>query len=159
MYEDDQFERVITSYFLEIFTSERAEDRETVSKALNLQVTDEMNNNLITIPNQEEISEAAFDIHADKVSGPDGFSASFFHINLDYIAKDVVDEVQRFFQIWHHATRDQQYPHSTHPENSNAKSVKEYRPIALCNVYYKIISKIITKRLQPILNSIISENQ
>ncbi|XP_022569212.1 uncharacterized protein LOC111212078 [Brassica napus] len=35
----------------------------------------------------------------------------------------------------------------------------EYRPIALCNVYYKIISKILTRRLQPLLLTIISENQ
>ena len=35
----------------------------------------------------------------------------------------------------------------------------EYRPIALCKVYYKIISKIFTRRLQPLLSSIILENQ
>jgi len=35
----------------------------------------------------------------------------------------------------------------------------EYRPIALCSVYYKIIAKLLTKRLQPILAAVISENQ
>ena len=37
--------------------------------------------------------------------------------------------------------------------------VADYRPIALCNVYYNIISKILTKRLQPLLSDIISETQ
>jgi len=34
-----------------------------------------------------------------------------------------------------------------------------FRPIALCNVVNKIISKIITKRLKPLLPTLISEEQ
>ena len=39
------------------------------------------------------------------------------------------------------------------------KTVADYRPLALCNVYYKIISKVITRRLQPVLDFIIAEKQ
>lgn len=45
------------------------------------------------------------------------------------------------------------------PKITSPKVVADYRPIAICNVYYKIISKILTGCLQPILDSIISENQ
>lgn len=45
------------------------------------------------------------------------------------------------------------------PKTQNAMKVSEYRSIALCNVYYKIISKILSLRLRPVLSHIISENQ
>ena len=45
------------------------------------------------------------------------------------------------------------------PKNSNPMCVTEYRPISLCKVFYKLISKTLTNRLKMVLNEIISPNQ
>jgi len=45
------------------------------------------------------------------------------------------------------------------PKNANSDTAQGFRPIALCNVIYKIIATLIAKRLKPILSSIISLEQ
>ena len=39
------------------------------------------------------------------------------------------------------------------------KELKDFRPISLCNVIYKIVSKCLVNRLRPMLAELISENQ
>jgi hypothetical protein len=45
------------------------------------------------------------------------------------------------------------------PKTSNPESLKDLRPISLCNVLYKIASKVLASRLKPILDAFISPNQ
>lgn len=45
------------------------------------------------------------------------------------------------------------------PKKSEACTLGEYRPISLCNIVYKVITKIIARRMKPILVSCISKNQ
>lgn len=37
------------------------------------------------------------------------------------------------------------------PKVQNATSVKDFRPIACCLVFYKLISKILTSRMQSVI--------
>jgi hypothetical protein len=45
------------------------------------------------------------------------------------------------------------------PNIKGANSADKFRPISLCNVIYKIVSKLIASRLKPILPIIISQEQ
>ncbi|GJT94434.1 RNA-directed DNA polymerase, eukaryota, reverse transcriptase zinc-binding domain protein [Tanacetum coccineum] len=78
----------------------------------------------------EEIKEAMFGIGNDKAPGPRWIYCCFLQEKLEHLSK-----IQ-------------------HPSK-----VSDYRPIACCNVIYKCISKIITKRLQGCLDKLVSMNQ
>lgn len=98
-------------------------------------------------------------IHADKAPGPDGFSTSFFHANWESIGPAICTEIKAFFQTGILPTSINERYVRLIPKIHSPRRVNDYRPIALCSVLYKIISKILTKRLKPILTNLISENQ
>jgi hypothetical protein len=45
------------------------------------------------------------------------------------------------------------------PKEERVMHPNKYRPITLCNVIYKIITKVIAMRLKPIMSYIISQEQ
>lgn len=45
------------------------------------------------------------------------------------------------------------------PKKENAENLKDLCPIALCNVLYKILAKVLANRLKIIFPGVISENQ
>lgn len=106
-----------------------------------------------------EIREATFTIHPDKAPGPDGFSASFFQANWEVVGPAVIQEVQGFFYTGHLRSSQNETHVRLILKHTSAKKVGDYRPIALCNVFFKIISKMLSIRLKPILEEVISENQ
>lgn len=45
------------------------------------------------------------------------------------------------------------------PKLKHASTLKDYRPISLCNTSYKIIIKVLAQRLKPLIDSLIGPCQ
>lgn len=159
VYEEEQICTVISEYFNNIFKTNSNTDFGNLSGVLSCKVSEETNRQLTLIPSDSEIKEAAFSINSGKAPGPDGFSAKFYHAYWHIVGKDVCRDIREFFVSG--SLHPQQ--NETHvrliPKITSARKVAEYCPIALCNTHYKIIAKILTRRLKPLLPGLISRSQ
>lgn len=149
------------SYFENLYTSQGIGDGlyEKVFQGFTHRISAEMSQDLTRPINEEEIKTIVMDIGAHRAPRPDGFTAIFYHNYWEEIGPEIKKEVEEFFQ---RGTFDPQLNHTNLcliPKIYPPTGKKEVRPIALCNVSYKIISNILVNRLKAHLGSIISENQ
>lgn len=118
-----------------------------------------MNNRLETIPTDVEIKQAVFGMGTYKSPGPDGMSSTFYKVYWPIIGPDMISEVQNFFTT---GRLKQAYNHTflaLIPKSNNASKVEQFRPISLYNVFLKIITKILSSRIRPILEHLIHPSQ
>ncbi|KAK2352799.1 hypothetical protein QL285_090510 [Trifolium repens] len=122
-------------------------------------VTDEVNALMTLLPSHQEIKAAVFSLNKDSAPGPDGFGAFFFQNYWDIVKLDVFNAVLEFFTTSWILPGFNSNIIALLPKTSSATSIDQYRPIAMANFKFKIISKIIADRLANILPSLISEEQ
>lgn len=134
-------------------------NEEDLEQFLPKKVRDEDKEVLCRIPSTQEIKDAINSIKPDKSSGPDGFSFAFFQQNWQVVGADVSRAVQSFFTSGKLLKEWNNTAISLILEVPQPSRVKDFRPIACCNVVYKTISKILAARLKNVLNDIVSPNQ
>ncbi|CAM8905567.1 unnamed protein product [Rhodiola kirilowii] len=118
-----------------------------------------MNDTLRAPFTEGEVKRALFQMHPTKAPGPDGFSALFFQTNWQIVGRDVTKEVLDFLNNGRLDKRLNETVIALVPKVKVAEKVEDLRPISLCNVVMKIITKVLANRLKEILPSIISHNQ
>lgn len=98
-------------------------------------------------------------MNKNKAPGPDGFTVEFYQARWNFLGTEILEAVEesRMKQkIWPGIN-------STFitliPKNGKSDEAQGFRPIALCNVIYKIIATLVAKRLKPLLTHIISPEQ
>lgn len=88
-------------------------------------------------------------IGALKAPGPDGFHAAFFQKCWKVVGPWVIDLVRDFFTNGSSLNLINHTNIALIPKVDNPETVSNFRPISLCNVTYKIITKIMVNRLKP----------
>ncbi|XP_060965447.1 uncharacterized protein LOC115720378 [Cannabis sativa] len=114
---------------------------------------------LIRRPSHEEIRATLFAMSSNKAPGPDGMSVLFFKHYWDSVGYDFCNAVSNFFITG----RMHKGVNATNivliPKVQNPKRPNHSRLIYLCNVVYKVISKIIANRIKPLLPKLICPTQ
>ena len=108
---------------------------------------------------EEEVSEVIKGMKTGKDPSPDGFNFDFFKSCWEIVKQDIVDVVKdsrknkTILKVLNASFL------SLIPKQENGMTPNRFRPIALCNVVYKIISKVIANRIKPFLPTLVSEEQ
>lgn len=118
-----------------------------------------MNRSLLAPFQEEEVRKALFSIGDLKAPGSDGLHAVFYKRFWDMLGDYLTGEVLQ-------AVNNSSIPEGWNdtaivmiPKVENPDKVSQFLPISLCNVVYKVISKLLANRLKAILPEIISDHQ
>jgi len=98
-------------------------------------------------------------LNKDGAPGPDGFGALFFQTFWDLVKNDVSKAVIQFFQTEWILLNFNSNNIVLIPKTNHAGTVSDYRPIAIANFKFKLISKILADRLSVFLPAITSIQQ
>lgn len=94
-----------------------------------------------------------------KSSGPYGFNLSFYQSYWHIVRDEVISVVQNFLN----GGLFDSCINFTYivfiPKIKDHVNASNFRPISLCNVIYKLVSKVLANCLKKILHVIISKNQ
>lgn len=156
---DQGLEKVAVDYFDELFQTTSPSEFGGFLEEIVPTITPQMNQRLIKPATEEEVRQALFMMHPEKTLGPDGMTALFFQHSWHIIKKELLELVNDFITSAELDTRLNMTNICLIPKTERPTRMKELRPISLCNVGYKIISKVLCQRLKACLPSLISETQ
>ncbi|GAB2280080.1 hypothetical protein Dimus_039393 [Dionaea muscipula] len=106
-----------------------------------------------------DVTSALNDLQDDKAPGVDGYTPLFFKKCWPIIGKDVTDAVLDFFTTGKMLKSINTTVVHLIAKVSGASYVRDYRPISCCSTIYKIISRMLCRRLVKVLPDIIHLNQ
>lgn len=147
-----------TTYFQNIFK----EDLESRPRFENLNFKQLLPSqiSLLTEPfTEEEIDMAVAACDGNKAPGPDGFNFNFVKTAWDVIKTDVYKTIRTFWDT-------SQLPKGCNtalialiPKVETPKGFHDFRPISMVGCVYKIISKVLARRLQQVMEHLVGPLQ
>ncbi|KAL8131281.1 hypothetical protein AgCh_007272 [Apium graveolens] len=149
---------LMSGYFTSLFTATQVEWHEVVSYVPTT-VSRSQNDQLLGQVTAEEVKEALFQMNPDKAPGPNGMTPGFYQKHWQIVGKDVVNLVQNFFSTGVLMEELNATNIVLIPKTKSPATVTDLRPISLCNVLVKIVTKVVANRLKMLLDQVISENQ
>lgn len=106
-----------------------------------------------------EILESLDQIGSDKSPGVDGYNATFYKAALPLIKAYMITAVQEFFHTGKMFKPINCIAVTLLPKTASPTTVKDFRPIACCTVLYKVICKVLARRIQKVIASIVCKAQ
>ncbi|GKC48596.1 putative RNA-directed DNA polymerase, eukaryota, reverse transcriptase zinc-binding domain protein [Tanacetum coccineum] len=107
----------------------------------------------------EEIKDVVWSCGGDRAPGPDGFSFKFVKTYWEMMKNDIFDFVQEFVTSGNIPIGCNSSFITLIPKVTSLILCKDYRPISLIGLQYKIIAKLLANRIAKVIEGVISVEQ
>ena len=146
-------------HFEEIFTTSNPSEMDKVYKGLDQRISTEKMDQLNKEFIENEVKEALHQMNPNKALGLDGMIAYFFQRYWHILGKDIIKVIVDSLNNNSQLSKINHTNVVLIPKVKSPYSHKDFHPISLCNVIYKIISKVLVNRLKGVRNDIIRQHQ
>jgi hypothetical protein len=156
--DDNDINKVATAFYKDLFGPSVLSNINMSNLHMN-KLSDE-DRALLTVPfSIEEIKKVVFGLKHNSAPGPDDFPAELFQEFWDLIHIDLWNLFKDFYVGVLDIKRLNFGLVTLLPKVDNSIDMRNFRPICLLNVCYKIITKVLTNRLASCITKVISEYQ
>ena len=138
---------MLIEYYANLLTTSNPCNLGRILEGVQPVVTEDMRATLARPFNVEEVECAIKDMAPLKASGPDGMPPLFYQTYWTNIGMDVSQAVLSCLNSRSIMKAINHTFITLIPKDQNLERVSDFRPISLCNVIYKIVSKVIANRL------------
>ncbi|XP_020694000.1 uncharacterized protein LOC110107899 [Dendrobium catenatum] len=149
----------IIQYFQELYNPTPPASLELDSFPLGSALPDAHVSSIISTVTDDEIKNTVFSGSSSSALGPDGFNFHFYKTGWHILGPTICRAVHSFFLKGYMPNGVKSTALAIIPKHKNAASISDYRLIALCNVLYKIITKVMAARIKPIMCLIVKDNR
>ena len=153
----------INDFYTKLYSAEDINDRDTANvignvstKQIPVEIFEELENGFC----EEEIKEALFKMNKNKSPGLDGLTVEFYKAFWGTLKSDILELYNECFKLGRLTkSMNMALIRLIYKKSGSKFELKNWRPISLLNVDYKILSKVITNRLNQIMHIIIGPEQ
>jgi len=118
-------------------------EMEPVLQCIQPRVTDVMNDQLNLLYRKAEIEAALAQMNPYKALGPDKLNAYFFHKHWHLVGHEVAAVVLAILNGQDIPPKLNHVLVALIPKKANPLLMSEFHPISLCNVIYKLVTKVL----------------
>jgi len=155
-------EHELINFYKDLFTDPylyRSSPIEKITQHIPSLVTDEKNAALLRPISIEEVDQATKEILTRKSLGLDGFTNNFSHHCYHFVMEEVWQLLEdSWISLGFLPSLNATFL-TLFPKEERVSHPKYFQPITLCNVIYKIITKVMTLSLKPLLPFITSQEK
>ncbi|CAN1174693.1 Putative ribonuclease H protein At1g65750, partial [Linum perenne] len=159
VFEEDQLKSLAINFFKDLFTSGQPTSLADGIGMFPNPLTEAAKHHLESIPSAAEIAGAIKAMGGLKAPGKDGFHPVFFQSCWSTVGMDVSNFVSDCFRDRTLIAKANETIIVLIPKTSKPEHISQFRPISLCNVTYKAVSKCIADRLKKFMSSLTDDTR